>query len=223
MKKIILFILIFPGTFFAQENFDVRKTNWGMTINEVKKAENIIVPFSESPNELVYNNIELDEGINCKLIYKFSNGSLIEVLYLVYGPNDNYSRGTCENIVPISYKLDKIKFIFDALFEKKMTPFFTGWSILGIQFAKVDDRLKNGRTDRETFILIQQELIRLNGTGVTISFENKRNFASFRLSNFTKQDFISTFKCNDDYYNTYLWLNISPSYEVKKDLKKRDF
>ena len=223
MKKIILFILIFPGILFAQENFDVRKSNWGMTLNEVKNAEKTIVPFSESSNELVYNNIELNEGINCKLIYKFSNGILIEVLYLVYGPNDNYSRGTCENIVPISYKLDKIKFIFDALIEKKMTPFFMGWSISGIQFAKVDDSLQNGTTDRETFKLIQEELIRLNGTGVTIAFENARNFASFRISNFTKQDFISSFKCNDDYYNTYLWLNITPSYEVKKDLKKRDF
>ena len=104
-----------------------------------------------------------------------------------------------------------------------MTPFFMGWSISGIQFAKVDDSLQNGTTDRETFKLIQEELIRLNGTGVTIAFENARNFASFRISNFTKQDFISSFKCNDDYYNTYLWLNITPSYEVKKDLKKRDF
>ncbi|WP_395049695.1 hypothetical protein [Flavobacterium sp.] len=193
-----------------------------MTLNEVKKAEKTIIPFSENSNELVYN-IELNDEINCKLIYEFSNGILIKVLYIVYGPNDDYSRGTCEKNIPVSYKLDKIKFIFDALIEKKMAPILGGWDISGIQFAKVDDRLQKGTTDRETFKLIQEELNRLNGTGVDIAFENTRSFASFTIRNFTKQNFVSSYKCNDNYYNTYLWLNITPSYEVKKELKKRDF
>lgn len=223
MIKRILFFLIFPVVVFAQDNFDVRKTKWGMTLDDVKKSENTLVPFQEKFNELIYNDIELNESIKCKLIYTFSNGKLIEVLYLVYGPNDEYSRVTCENNVPISYKLEKIDFIFKAFLNKKMIPFDTGWSIQGSKLEKLDERLKRGNTDTSTFKLIQDELDRVKGTGASISFENARNWANFRIKHFVKEDFNGYFKCNDDYYNTYLWLKVTPSYEVEKELKRNDF
>lgn len=79
MKKIILIILILPQFIFAQENFDVRKSNWGMTLNQVKNSENTIIPIEENYKELVYNNIELSNGTSCKLTYGFSNGKLNKV------------------------------------------------------------------------------------------------------------------------------------------------
>ena len=72
------------------------------------------------------------------------------------------------------------------------------------------------------FKLIQEELIRVNGTGVDINFQNDRNQALLSFKDFKDEEFYRV-KCDDDYYNTYLWLNITPSHKIRKELKKRDF
>lgn len=223
MGKFLLLFLMLPLVIFAQDNFDVRKINWGMTREEVKKSEKSLVPVQEKSNELIYSDIELGQDLKCKLIYTFSNGKLIEVLYLVYGPNDKVSRVTCENNVSILYKLEKIKFIFDAILDKKMTPSFGGWYIAGSKLEKIDERLKKVNIDDFTFKLIDTEVKRVNGSGISVSFENSRSWVDFRVKNFLKDDFNGYFKCDDEYYNTYLWLKFTPSQEVEKELKKSDF
>lgn len=224
MKTILLVIILIPNYILAQANFDVRKVNWGMTIEEVRNSEEYLIPISENKNELVYDKIELNEEITCKLNYTFSNGKLIEVLYIVYGPQNNYSRVSLESNVPISYKINKVKFIFEALIEKKMTPFYMGWTIEGALLKKTDERLKDGKIDDETIDLIQKELDKFDGNGVNISYESMRNWASCNIKQFKKDDFLTgIINPGESYYNTYLWLRLSPSFEVKKELKKNDF
>ncbi|KQO22681.1 hypothetical protein ASF10_09950 [Flavobacterium sp. Leaf82] len=222
MKKILLFIIVIPNFILAQVNFDIRNVNWGMSIKEVKNSEKYLTPSSGQNNELVYSKIELNEEVTCKLIYYFSNGRLRQLTYVVYGPKDNNSRVTPEHSVPISYKINKVKFIFEALIKKQMTPFVLGWRITGTS-GDTDKKLKEGKIDDETINLIQTELNRVNGDGVKISYKNERSWASFEIRHFKKEEFNTWLKLDDDYYNTYLWLKISPSIEVEKELKKSEF
>ncbi len=76
MKALALciFFLINPFT----GNHDFRELDWGMTINEVKQAETLQLK-SQIGSQLRYTKSL--NGINCSLIYYFTQGRLSKAVY----------------------------------------------------------------------------------------------------------------------------------------------
>lgn len=220
MKKLILIIFLYWPSLLSSQEFDVRNTRWGMTYEEVKNSENPLIPSIKKSDELSYENVDLNGSVKCTVIYAFTNGKLIKVRYLIYGPDDNYSRGTCNNIVPFKHKIYLTKFIFDALTKKQMRNDF-GWYINGTMEPMLQ-KLKEGGYDSETINLLDSEVKRLNGTEVQTTYFNKRSSAWITIRTL-KENYSALFDCYDDYYNTYIWLVFSPTAEVEAELRKRNF
>lgn len=97
IKKVIWFlVIIYPATVFAEDfangnKFDFRKTKWGMTLEEVKKSEEISIHDS-SDKKLLYHTV-LNQK-DAEIEYIFSNGKLTQATYTInegyYDPAKNY-------------------------------------------------------------------------------------------------------------------------------------
>lgn len=219
--KILLIIVLFTSNFITSQEFDVRRANWGMTMDEVKNSEKPLIATTEDNNEIVYENVFLNDRVKSIITYTFSNGRLIKVRYIVLGPDDINSRGTCENIIPLQKKIITTKFIFDALVAKQMrNDEHFGWSIRGN--SEKNEILKKGKYDSETINLLNSELKRLNRDEVNITYFNKRSSANITIMECSANQ-KGWFDCNHYYYNTYMWLTFKPRFEVEEELRKRNF
>lgn len=219
MKTILFCLFIIPTIVFSQ-NYDVRNLKWGMTINEVKTSEKPLIPFSEKSDELRYNNVDLNGTMSSSIIYTFSNGKLIEARYIVYGPKDVYSKGTCENTIPLSKKMILTNFIYNALIEKNMKPFL-GWKVTGTKVQE-NPKLANGGYDSEIISILEEDVKKYDGIEVHLLLSNDRSYVNLSIKTSTS-NYSSLFACDDDYYNTYLWLVFSPSLQVESEIRKRTF
>jgi len=211
-------IICFPILVFSQQ-FDVRKSKWGMTINEIKLSEKPLHPTSENSNELRYEKVDLNGTMSATILYTFSNGKLIEVRYLVYGPEGFNARGTCEKLIPLSNKMILTKFIYDALIEKNMQPY--SWQ-LEFNNTSTDPKLKQGKYDSETIKILESEVKRLKSEEISLYLSNQRSSSSIRILT-TLREYSVFFKCNDDYYNTYMWLIFTPTTQVLDEIRKSTF
>lgn len=219
MKQILLFLFIIPSIVYCQ-NYDVRSLNWGMTINEVKSSEKPLIPFSEKSDELRYNDVDLNGTMSSSIIYTFSNGKLIEARYIVYGPKDVYSRGTCNKKISLSQKMMYTSFIYNALIEKDMKQFL-GWKVTGTKVLE-NPKLKNGGYDSEIINILEEDVKKYNGLEVSLSLSNERTYVNLSIKTSTTNH-SSFFDCDDNYYNTYLWLVFTPSSQVLSEIRKRTF
>lgn len=226
--KILIFLQLFAFTLIAQ-NFDVRKVNWGMTMQEVINSE-YPMRASKDGNEVEFKNVEIGNSFTARLIYSFTNGKLTELKYIVYG--SEYSRGTCDKVIPLTDKVRFSTFIFDALKEKGYKCDM-GWYIVnGTHLAQVTGKREdyyNCNTDFETVSFFDKVAKREGAERVAIGFENNRSHASFYFNehqnyepNFELPDEAKT-PCKSDYYNTRFWLEITPNYKVKKEMNSSRF
>ena len=96
-KKIILFLFfIYPTTLFAEDfasgnKYDFRKTTWGMTLEQVKKSEEI--PVHDSSDKWLMYHTVLNQK-DAEIEYIFTNGKLTQATYTInegyYDPADTY-------------------------------------------------------------------------------------------------------------------------------------
>lgn len=123
MKKLLL-ILVAVGVFTSikAQDFDVRNVNWGMSISEVKKTENLILE-AETKEFLAYKSKII--GFETMIYYVFKNNRLSQVLYSFNQKN------TVKNQYIIDYKLIK-----NAIKEKHGEP-------LNYQEKWIDDLYKD--------------------------------------------------------------------------------
>lgn len=107
MKKIVLTLLLvimITGVVGA-EDYDFRQVNWGMSMEEVKQAEDNSQLREESSTDLIYN-ITLN-NIDFVLKYNFKNNKLYESFYIM---NDSFDIG--------QIYIDKYKYFREILTEK---------------------------------------------------------------------------------------------------------
>jgi len=197
-----------------------------MTIQEVTNSEYPLTGKLEA-NELSIENVDIGNGLTAKLIYEFSNGKLIQLKYIVYG--NSSLKGTCENIIPLTYKVKYTSFIIEALL-KKGYKCYMGWYLPNLtslaQETNKKDDFWNCKVDYETVKFVDDLAKKKEALNVAIGFENNRSYASFYYNEYhnSSSDTKSTFfPCNSEYYNTLLWLKITPNYKVKEEMKKNTF
>jgi hypothetical protein len=224
MKTITTTILLFLVlSAVAQEQYDVRKTKWGMAISEVMASEYPLTPSETKVDELKYSYVELSNGHKATILYSFTNAKLTEVRYIMYGYNAEFSRGTCTNIIPLYDKIKYTNFVFEALKSKGMKCDM-GWYLVNCSNA-YPVGYSNCNLTKETADKIEKAAIDINCERIGLNYENERTDAVFYFNQYPNLKTKSSFDppCNSDFYNTYYWLVFTPSYKLKNEMKKGDF
>ncbi|MBK8656759.1 MAG: hypothetical protein IPN20_23245 [Haliscomenobacter sp.] len=229
-QSLIIAWFLVQSVFSIGQTFDVRSTNWGMTIQEVTKAEYPMEPEIEG-NELVFSNVDIGNGFTATITYSFTNGKLTKVEYEVYGYKYGNARGTCKNIVSLYDKVAYSKFIFDALKEKGYVCDL-GWYFLTIgdrylaDYTKKREDYSNCSNDKSTVDFVDKIAKENRFDRISIELKNKRCTANFRFNehqNYPESNFGIQKNCDDEYYNIYFWLYFEPTSEVLKELNKNRF
>lgn len=227
-----LILLIISFNLFSQ-NFDVRKTNWGFTKQEVINSEYPLAPEVKE-KEISYYNVNIGEDTYARIIYSFINERLIEVRYIVYGSAIyNNGLGTCKFQVPLYNRYLNTKFIFNTL-EHKGYKCSSGWYLSGgypskniVDITKlITDRETNCSFDKNILDKIDKLANETKATATNIILENERNQLSVKFNN--PMNLTLENPCEDkiftaDYFNTYYWLVFEPNYKLKQELLKSNF
>lgn len=220
---VLLFLALCSTNLGAQNIADVRKTTWGMSLEEVRLSEHPMIPSEITASELVYSNVDLS-GRKATIYYTFTNGKLAEVRYLMYGYDNFFSRGTCEKIIPLQSKVQHALFVIEALKTKGMQC-NSGWHLLTTENS-TPVGYDNCSLDSETIKSVDLAAKRENCFNVILSYENKRTSASFWFNehqNGAQGTSRSSFSCNSDYYNIYYRLVFEPSYKLKSQISSGNF
>ena len=239
MKKIIILILLIfsASVLFAQDNFDVRKTKWGMPKSEVISSEYPLHPVKFTDNAkynesiLFFENVELNNSLTADIYYKFSNGKLINVRYGIYGTKYFDTRGTCDNIIPFINKVQLTKSIFEALKLKGFNFDKFGW-----YFNHLPTIIReNGGIFYESSLnysilsILEKTAAEKNFCQIGIVLEKDRTIVEVAYNEYQNckirldENKLLSYSCNNDFYNIYCWLDFSPNYQVLQKLKEKDF
>ena len=229
MTILLLTIIYMSNSIVLAQNFDVRKVNWGMTVHEVINSEYPMKPEING-NEVHFYNVDIGNSFTAKLIYDFTNGKLTELKYIVYG--SEYSRGTCDKIIPLFDKVRYSTFIFTALKEKGYKCQM-GWYLMNsthlAQITGNRDDYWNCSNDYKTISLIDSCAKKQGSVMVVVGLRSERTRASFVYNE--HQNYVSKYErsendrmpCKSDYFNTYFWLTMTPSSSAQKELDKNRF
>lgn len=226
MKTILIttaILVFFVFDVAGQEQYDVRKSKWGMAISEVMASEYPLTPTKTKDNELEYSNVELSKGMKATILFSFTNAKLTEVRYIMYGYNANFSRGTCTNIIPLYDKIKYTDFVFEAIISKGMKCDM-GWYLVNCS-AQSPVGYSNCNLNKETADKIEKAANDINCERIGLNYENERTDAVFyfnQYQNLRPKPSIDA-RCNSDFYNTYYWLVFTPSLKLKNEMKKGDF
>jgi hypothetical protein len=232
MKKITsILILVLPLIILGQNEFDIRKVNWGMTIENVVSSEYPLQPTRED-GKLEYSKVDIGNGFLAKIIYSFTNKRLTEVKYVIYRLNQN-SKDKAPSIVPLHTKVFMTQYIFNS-FKEKGYECWLGWHMNAVSSKEMLEKFgSTGICDLdETFVKKIEELaIEKNSIDAIVTFENERSNASFRFNEYQNE-------LNYEYYkkpdwltkdseflleDVYLWLVVEPNSKTEKKLNNNRF
>ena len=91
MKKVLLVLMVMVSMVSLGEEFNFRKTKWGMRKEEVKKTETGEITIDEVEN-LAYDKIKL-AGLRFTIFYNFKCDKLVSCTYIAaekYSNKNNY-------------------------------------------------------------------------------------------------------------------------------------
>jgi hypothetical protein len=227
MQKIIISTLLsfFIFTARAQDQYDVRKTRWEMSVNEVIASEYPLTPSETKTDGITYASVKLSNGNTAKIYYSFTNAKLTKIYYDMYGNQSSISRGTCTKIISLFHKINFTHFVFDDLKEKRMKCDM-GWYLVNCSSA-YPVGYKNCNLDQKTIEKMEKAAKETNCERIALNFENERTDALFYFNQYENvhSGIESPYSkpCDDEFYNMYYTLIFAPSYKLENEMKKRDF
>lgn len=125
IKYIMFFIFMIALNFSARaEDYDFRKTQWGMTILEVKQTEPVPPigeqEFADPYIENLYCIVYYSNAFNrtCKLSYTFENNRLVSALYIFDEKNNISAMNLYKDITTSLYKKYKKINEYNGLFTE---------------------------------------------------------------------------------------------------------
>jgi hypothetical protein len=217
MLRLIMLITATSVALFgvrAQFSSHAQKANWGMTLQDVIDSESPLIPKVKG-SELEFSEVDIGNGLKATLIYRFSNGRLYELKFIVYGKQTPSTRGTCDTIIPLTMKVQQTRFIYDWL-RINGYDCFVGWYIPNADHLAIQQKFGNlsWRCLMETSVIesVDQMAKAENASRVAVGFMSERSYATFYFNEHQNYlpDNRSKFDlpCNSDFYNTYFWLEM---------------
>lgn len=225
MKKIIT-ILLFSILFInanAQSEFDIRKVNWFMAVDEVVTSEKPLKPSKKTEEILQFDNVyiggrnSLFKGLEANLVYTFKNKQLVGLEYFVMLPNKS------KNVIAtLTTKVIMSEFIFDALKEKGFVC-RSGWGTNTLTSKKKNEIFKDVKicdTENEFVQKIEDFAKENNDINVTLSFDNKRSVANFTFYEFQNSEETLEWAYKGNLFST---IEFKPTYSLEVEMDKPGF
>ena len=214
-------LFIFNGFYIhAQEQFDIRKTKWGMTVEQVKQSELPLTPPPEAPsgilhgtkketkNEITFENVVIND-INTTITYKFQNGKLIEIAYRLNKSREKKEMGLYDKVI-------STQFVFNNLINEKKMNLVDYWSYGLKSYGDFNVKYKDTH-DYSSVELINdvQKIGTQNGfQDVDCKLKNERTYVRLK------------YRLIDDdtkYKAIIAWITFSPWGQAEKDAKDSGF
>ena len=218
MVKILVFIFFFLFPLFSYtQNFDVRKTTWGMSVKEVLNSESPKIPYKQIDTnfnstypvnyKIQFKNVLIGNYIS-DIDYLFNNGKLVEVIYDLWVKDEKEIN---EN--NLYSKVLKVSFIYNFLTREKTMERLYCWS-----YDNASYKVFSGKTACD--FASKEQVDDVEKIGKSINYvekaifvlSNKRSNASFEfyIKENSRKDNIST-------------VHFIPSTETNNQLKVNDF
>lgn len=210
---ILLCLIVYNG---KCQSFDVRKTRWGMTMNEVQLSEAISPQFSgrnDYGEHVIIYELNLDSR-NVILQYLFENNVLVEVSY-------RYYFGNWQDTYEFKDRIYSLNNVFTLLSKKGYEP-WTHWYLSemdmidkGSQFAKCQNnptgfKLTTECVDRVQNCLNKELLSPKFKSLISIRYENARSYVVIKFPNNVEP--------NDEVYRTILaWVKFRSKVTKSED------
>lgn len=230
MKKVFVLTILLVSSFYlyAQNDYDVRKAKWGMTMSEVINSEYPMNPETKN-NEVIFKNVDIGNTFKANLVYGFTNGKLMSLEYTVYGSGP--TKSTCEKIIPLIRKVGYVNYIFKALkvkgYKCRMGWYFEGKQITLAQITGKREDHWNANTDENTIALVNKIASEKEETRVNVGFENSRSDVTFSFNEHHNEKFQMPVEyrlpCDHEMYNIIFWLRYSPNYKTEKQMNQNMF
>lgn len=205
-------ILVLPSVF--AQSIDVRRSVWGATSADVKKAELPLVPFLEKDSNFVtqkqankivsFHNVVVEKQL-ANIDYFFRNDQLVAISFTIFQKKDSVSND-------LYSKLTKIQGIYNKLVQfKNMKPVYC-WTYDNGSFKQQSGKVSCTFADQ----VVAGEVEKYGATLSHINralfvLGNERSLASFE------------FDIKNSNKNVLCWLNFSPTNKVEQTIQSSDF
>jgi hypothetical protein len=205
-------LLIFPSVF--AQSIDVRRSLWGATSGDVKKAELPLTPFLEKDSNCIaqkqankivsFHNVIVEKQM-ANIDYFFRNDQLVAISFTIFQKKDSIS-------TDLYSKLVKIQGIYNKMVQyKSMKPVYC-WTYDNGSFKQQSGKVSCTFADQ----VVAGEVEKY---GLTLKYINR---ALFVLGNErTLASFEFDIKNNDK--TVLCWLNFSPTNKVEQTIQSSDF
>jgi hypothetical protein len=189
--------------------YDIRKVNWGMTMEDVKQSELPLKPNEERYNksynqqEITYTNFTINQT-KTDLTYAFQNGKLISITYTFY---KTWQRD-------ISSLFDKIlytKFVFENLKEKNFNQFGC-WSYGTHSYSTYTKKYSCDYNDKSLVNDVER-----------VGLQNKATYVLYSLRNERSHGRMTYFLLPHISPEIIGFIEISADYNLKKELEGKGF
>ncbi len=151
--KLAVAVLLF-STLAHSQTSKVRKEHWGITQNQVMKAENA-APLKRTRTVLVYRDKEF--GVPAQVLFEFTDGKLDDISYVADEPSQN------PELVFLTWCLELTKRYGQGVVYLNKKP-------VGRPGLMLDESLKQfwKQTEGEILVVYQPEGITNVGVGITL-------------------------------------------------------
>jgi hypothetical protein len=214
MKASFIFIaILFSFTGFSQ-SIDVRRSVWGASSADVKKAELPLVPSLEKDSNFIsqkqankiisYYNVVVEKKL-AQIDYFFRNDKLVSICFTIQQKKDS-------TLTSLYSKISQMQGIFNKFVQiKGMKPVYC-WTYDNGSFKQQSQKTACVFADQTTAIELEkyaQPLTLVNRALFVLG--NDRSLASFEFD----------VKNNDN--NILCWINFCPTIAIEQTIQSTDF
>lgn len=214
MKYCILILYFIIPTVVFSQTIDVRRSLWGATVAEVKKAELPLNPILERDSNFVaqkqankilsYQNVVVEKQL-ANIDYFFRNDKLISITFTIFQNRDSITND-------LYTKQKRIQGVFNKLMlYKNMKPVYC-WTYDYGSFKQQSGKVSCSFADQTTASEIEKYAIELlHIKRALFVLGNERTLASFE------------FDIKNNNKEILCWLNFNPTNKVEQTIQSTDF
>lgn len=214
MKRYFILFALFLNIIGYSQSIDVRKSLWGASLADVKKAELPLIPAIEKDSNFIsqkqankilsYYNVVVEKQL-AQIDYFFRNDKLVAISFTLKQNKDSVSANLYSKII-------QIQGIFNKLVQiKGMKPLYC-WTYDNGSFKQQSGKTACTFADQTTASELEKDCLTLTLVNRALFvLGNERSLASFEFD----------IKNNEN--KILCWINFTPTNIVEQSLQSTDF
>lgn len=214
MKFILILVALIFNFIGYSQSIDVRRSVWGATSANVKKAELPLIPSVEKDSNFIsqkqankiisYNNVVVEKQL-AQIDYYFRNDKLVAISFTLQQKKDSV-------LANLYSKINQVQGIFNKFVQvKNMKPIYC-WTYDNGSFKQQSGKTACTFADQNTATELESYGLTLNIVNRALFvLGNERSLASFE------------FDIKNNEKNVLCWINFCPTNIVEQSIQSTDF